>query len=93
MRVRFLQDYSITTIFSYIDENGKIQVENYTYNIKFGELIPAKFIEKTSIGYSIDFGEDERVKGMCLDIPENVIEFLSNEFAQPMPVERCCNHG
>lgn len=93
MRIRLLKDYYITTIYSYVNTDGKIEINNNCYNCKFGELIPTKHIVDNNDSYEIDFGSDERIKGICLKIPKDVIEFLSNEYVQPNPQERCCNHG
>jgi hypothetical protein len=92
MRIRLLKDYAINTIFSHL-QDGKIEIENLIYNGRFGELIPTKLIEEGQYGYTIDFGELEKIKGICINIPKDIIEFISNEFAQPIPGERCCNHG
>ena len=93
MNVRFIQQFVLFTIETYLD-GGKMKTRENQYHVKFGESYPVKAITPSATTVDIEFPDNAgNIRGIAMNISKDLIETMQQPGSIPPAKAGCggCN--
>ena len=96
MNIRFIKQFVLFTIETYLDTAGKLKTRHNQYHIQFGESYPIQSITQSPHTVDIEFPEKKgHIRGIALNISKDYVEIMQKHGKQPIARAGCggCGKG